>query len=146
MTFCPCPFFNVYIIHFGVTNVRLAWHWSAEIRSFEKRNSFLVLFQTSWISNSNSSDWSEWGFDQRYSVNLIIRKVTKLKLKFLTLSLQYQHHASWCQQCSVDLALIDRDVIHWRKKLFFGALSRILDLEVLIRDVVLIWSWERWQS
>jgi len=41
------------------------------------------------------------------------------------------------------LGMIDRDVIRWKKKLFFGALPNILDLEALIKGVMLTWSWEK---
>jgi len=116
-------------MHRDVNNVRSAQRRSTVMWSVEGRSSFLTLFQTSWISNPDASDWSGWSFDQRCSINLIMRWVKKLKLKFLTLSLHYQYYASWCQQCSVSSASIDRYVIHWREKLFFGALPNILNLK-----------------
>ena len=65
-----------------------AIHWMRKL--------FLALFQTSWISNLKPSGWLGQSFDQRCSVKKIMIRVTKLKLKFLTLFFQYWHHASQC--------------------------------------------------
>jgi len=209
LTFCLCLFFNVYIMHHNVSNVRSAQRWLIVIWFVAGERFSLAFSKTSWISNPNPFDWSGWSFDQRYSINMIMRRVTNLKLKFLTLFfasmltsciimstmlgrlgigrpwcdlsqeetflwhspkhlgpqtlihrlirvklhqrysvnlimrrvrnlkskfltlslLQCWHHASQCQQCSVGFVSIDRDVIHWMRKLFFGAFSNILDPE-----------------
>jgi len=131
LIFCLCLFFDVYIMHHNVFNVRSAWHRSTVMWSVEWGSSSLALSQASWISISNPSEWSGWSFDQRCSVNLIMRRVTKLNLKFLTLFLQCWHHASQCHQCSVSSMSINHDVVHWIMKLFFGALQNILNLNPL---------------
>jgi len=50
-------------MHRDVNNVRSARRRSTVMWSVEGRNSTLVLFQTFYISNLNSSEWSGWGFD-----------------------------------------------------------------------------------
>ena len=93
--------------------------WSAQCRStvmwsIEWKSFSLALSKAFWIWNPNPSDWPGWIIDQRYSVNLIMRRVTRLKLQFSTLSLlQCWHNVSYYQQYSVSLASIDRDMIHW---------------------------------
>jgi len=94
LKFCLYLFFDVYIMHHNVTNVRSAQSRSTVMWLVEGGRSCLAFFQTSCIPNPNPFDWSGWSFDQRCSINLIMRRVIKLKLKFLTVFLQCWHHAS----------------------------------------------------
>jgi len=64
----------------------------------------------------SSKHYRSQSFDQRCSVNLIMRRVARLKSKCHALFFLRLHHASWHNQHSVGSTTIDRNVIHWRKK------------------------------
>jgi len=57
----------------NVTNVWSARRRSTMMWSIEWESFFLALSRSSWILSPNPSDWSRWIFDQRCSVNLIMR-------------------------------------------------------------------------
>jgi len=105
-------------MHHDVNSVRSARRWSTVMWSIKER---MKLFFGALPNILDSRS-----FHHRCNVNLIIekilsnlRRVTRLKLKFRTLFLlllQCLHHASWCNRRSIGSTMIDRDVIHWRKK------------------------------
>jgi len=78
-------------MHHDVNNVRSPQRRSTMMWSVEGRSFSLALFQTSWKSNPNPSDWSGWIFDQRCSINLIIRRVP-LRIILLQESTVDRHH------------------------------------------------------
>jgi len=142
LTFCLSLFFDVYVMHHNFTCVRSTQRRSTMMCSIKWGSFSLALSQTSWIRNPNPSYWSSWSFDQRYNISLIMRKVTRLKLKFQTLFLLQCNQRSigltlidsdleksdkvktkfytlfllQCNQCSIGSTLINSDGIYWRKK------------------------------